>query len=255
MDFPPCIDDVHTRPVNSSASDAWNESALAWLFEVSDGGDYGRKFVLDAPMLDRVRGRDFRTALDVGCGEGRFCRMMQAEEIATIGIDPTEALIDRARNLDPKGDYRIGRAETLDVAAGSIDLVVSYLSLIDIPDLATSTTKIIQALRPGGTLLIANLTSFNTAGMPDGWSRGDDGSLGFRIDHYLDERAIWVSWRGIRIQNWHRPLSTYMKLFLESGLELRHFSEPAPIGGDPQKADRYRRVPYFHIMEWQKSGG
>jgi hypothetical protein len=23
-------------------------------------------------------------------------------------------------------------------------------------------------------------------------------------------------------------------------------------GGEPDKVDRYRRVPFFHIMEWQK---
>jgi hypothetical protein len=63
---------------------------------------------------------------------------------------------------------------------------------------------------------------------------------------------IWVSWRGIRIQNWHRPLSTYMTLLLDHGLHLRLFAEPAPVGGDPETIARHRRVPYFHIMEWQK---
>ena len=129
---------------------------------------------------------------------------------------------------------------------------MSYLSLIDIPDLATGLRRMAASLRPGGTLLIANLTSFNTAGPPDGWTREGDGPPRFCIDHYLDERAVWVSWRGIRIQNWHRPLSTYMTLLLAQGLELRHFAEPTPLGGDPAKAERYRRVPYFHIMEWQR---
>jgi len=238
--------------MSTALSDGWNESAAAWLAEMSDGGDYARKFVLDAPMLDRIRGRRFGKALDIGCGEGRFCRLMQAEGVATIGIDPTKALIDRARELDPHGDYRLGRIESLDIPAGSFDLVVCYLSLIDIPDLATATARIVQALRPGGTLLIANLTSFNTAGMPDGWRRGDDGKLRFCIDDYLDERAVWVSWRGVRVQNWHRPLSTYMTLFLAGGMDLRHFSEPAPIGGDPEMGACYRRVPCFHVMEWRK---
>jgi hypothetical protein len=63
---------------------------------------------------------------------------------------------------------------------------------------------------------------------------------------------VWLAWRGIRIRNWHRPLSAYMALLLQHGLALRYFSEPSPTGGDPQKAERYRRVPYFHIMEWEK---
>jgi len=230
----------------------WDDSAAAWLREMGDDGDYGRKYVLDAPMLARVRGRGFTSALDVGCGEGRFCRLLQRDGVQTVGIDPTIALIERARALDPAGDYRIARAETLDVPAGSFDLVVSYLSLIDIPDVARAIARMVDALRPGGTLLIANLTSFNTAGMPDGWTTGSDGRRRFCIDHYLDERAVWVSWRGIRVQNWHRPLGTYMTALLDHQLVLRHFVEPAATGGDPEKADRYRRVPYFYIMEWQK---
>jgi len=194
-------------------------------------------------------------ALDVGCGEGGFCRLLRQQGITTVGIDPTEMLIARARVLDPGGDYRIGRAEAIDIADGAFDLVVSYLSLIDIADLDSAAAKMIAALRPGGTLLIANLNSFSTAGQPEGWTEGEDGKARYAIDNYLEERAIWVGWRGIHIQNWHRPLSRYMTLFLNHGLQLCHFSEPAPTGGDPETAARYRRVPYFHIMEWQKPFG
>ena len=35
-------------------------------------------------------------ALDVGCGEGRFCRMMQDRGVQTVGIDPAKGLIARA---------------------------------------------------------------------------------------------------------------------------------------------------------------
>jgi len=57
-----------------------------------------------------------------------------------------------------------------------------------------------RVLRPRGTLLIANLTSFATAGADGGWQPHADGRLRFCIDHYLDERAEWVSWRGIRVK-------------------------------------------------------
>jgi SAM-dependent methyltransferase len=230
----------------------WDASSEAWIREQGEEGDYGRRYVLDAPMIERLRRQSYATALDVGCGEGRFCRIMQRHGIRTVGIDPTEALIAQARRRDPDGDYRVARAEAPDMPAGSFDLVVSYLTLIDIPDVATALERMVAMLRPGGTLLIANLNSFNTAAAPGGWTRDANGELHFRIDRYLEERADRVGWRGIRIQNWHRPLSTYMTLLLENGLQLMHFSEPAPYGGDPAKAERYRRVPYFHIMEWTK---
>jgi SAM-dependent methyltransferase len=231
-------------------SNGWPESAAAWIADMGERGDFAREFVLDAPMRERVRGRGFQTALDVGCGEGRFCRMLRACGVRGIGVDPTEELLRHARLRDPEGDYRLGRAEKLDFADGSFDLVVSYLTLVDIPDVRAAIPEMARVLRPGGTLLIANLTSFSTAGQS--WKRDQGGKPYFSIDRYLEERADWASWRGIRIHNWHRPLGTYMSLLLEAGLQLRHFAEPAPHGGDPAKADRYRRVPWFLIMEWEK---
>ena len=232
-------------------SGGWDESAAAWIAQVGEFGDFGRQFVLDVPMLAHIRGRGFTRGLDVGCGEGRFCRMMHGEGIATIGIDPTAAMIQRARSLDPSGEYRVEHAESLNFGEGVFDVVVSYLTLVDIDDVDGAIAKMCRALRPGGALLVANLTSFNTAGMPDGW-REYDGVPRFSIDHYLEQRAIWLEWSGLKIRNWHRPLQTYMQAFLKAGLLLRDFLEPSPSGGEPEKAERYRRVPCFHIMEWEK---
>jgi SAM-dependent methyltransferase len=233
-------------------TDGWNESAQAWIKDMGDQGDYARQFVLDPPMIDRIKQKPYRNALDVGCGEGRFCRILTQIGINTVGIDPTSALLQQARQHHPEGDYRSGRAETLDFPDQSFDLVVSYLTMIDIPDIRQAITEMARVLQPGGTLLIANLTSFTTAGPPAGSEPDEQGDLNVCIDNYLDERAAWVTWRGIRIHNWHRPLSTYMSLLLGQGLQLRHFAEPPPLGGDPAVAERFRRVPYFLIMEWQK---
>src|SRR5229473_5489545 len=166
-----------------------------------------------------------------------------------------EELLRQARRRDPKGDYRIGRAEALGFPDRSFDLVVSYLTLIDTGDIDRAVAEMARVLRPRGTLLIANLTSFATAGADGGWQPDSDGRLHFCIDHYLDERAEWVSWRGIRVKNWHRPRCRYMPLLLGAGLTLTHFDEPAPNSGDPDTADRYRRVPWFLLMEWEKTAG
>jgi SAM-dependent methyltransferase len=237
--------------MSTPISNGWNESAAAWIAELGDLGDFGRRFVLDEPMMALVRQRVHVSALDVGCGEGRFCRMLGALGIRTTGVDPTEALVARARALDHGGDYRIGMAERLDFEDHSFDLVISYLSLIDIPDLRTALYEMARVLRPGGRLLIANLTGFTTAGMVFGGRRprGAD-----KKASYLDEHSSEVSWGAIRIRNWHRPLETYMKGLLEVGLRLSHFSEPRPYGGPPEKVGRYLRAPYFILMEWTKPG-
>ena len=234
-------------------SNGWDESAEAWIADQGDRGDFARAFVLDRVMLERVSGRGFGNALDVGCGEGRFCRMLRAEGIVATGVDPTQALLRKARERDPDGDYREGRAEALEFADESFDLVVSYLTLIDIPDIRQAIPQMVRVLKPGGTLLIANINGFVSACADVMWLRGADGSyLHYPLDNYLDERDMWVSWRGIRLRNWHRPLSAYMKLLLAENLRLTYFDEPAPHDGESDHVARYRRAPWHHVMEWRK---
>jgi SAM-dependent methyltransferase len=237
-------------------SDGWDESARAWIASMGERGDWSREFVLDAAMLARIQGRGFGTALDVGCGEGRFCRVLQQRGVATIGVDPTEAMLEEARRRDPGGQYVLGKAEKLGFADGRFDLVVSYLSLIDIPDFRAAIREMVRVLKPGGTLLIASLTGFTTSCAAQGWVRDAEGRrLHYPVDRYLDEFAQWVAWRGIRIVNWHRPLGAYMTALLDAGLQLRCFQEPEPMGADAESTAIYRRAPWFLVMEWAKPWG
>ncbi|AUH33839.1 class I SAM-dependent methyltransferase [Paracoccus tegillarcae] len=233
----------------NNPDNGWEASARGWIADMGEHGDFSRLHVLDDPMMARIRGRGFQNALDIGCGEGRFCRMLAAEDIKVTGIEPTKELRQTAEARDPAGLYLDASAEALPFDADSFDLAVAYLTLIDIDGIDAATTEIARVLRPGGTLLVANLNSFNTAG---GWRRREDGSKYFALDNYLDERAEWVSWGEIHIRNWHRPFGRYMELLLNAGLRLTHFEEPAPTGGDPDKVERCKRVPFFHLMEWQK---
>jgi SAM-dependent methyltransferase len=231
----------------------WDRSAAAWIASMGAAGDWGRANVLDRPMLEEALKGAPQSALDVGCGEGRFCRMLRERGVAATGIDPTGALIDEARLRDPSGDYRPGRAEALDFPDAAFDLVVSYLTLIDIEDAAKAIREMARVLRPGGALVVAHINGFTTAAEPNPWRRDIAGTLRYTFDDYLDVRATEIAWKGIRIVNWHRPLSFYFKAFLDEGLALRRFDEPEPTGGGADKIARYRRAPHFCLMGWEKA--
>jgi hypothetical protein len=120
-------------------------------------------------------------------------------------------------------------------------------------ELEEAVSEAVRVLAPGGTLLIANLASFSTAGAEDGWIAAPDGTRrGFALDRYLEERAIPAEWDGIRIVNWHRPLSRYLGVLLEQGLRLVHFSEPPATGPDAEEIAEYARAPWAYVMEWLK---
>jgi SAM-dependent methyltransferase len=230
----------------------WDQSASAWITAMGERGDWGREHVLDPVMLGRVDARPFKAALDAGCGEGRFCRALKERHIHFAGIDPARQLIERARELDPLGDYRLASAEELPFPDESFDLVISYLTLIDIADFRQALREMTRVLRPDGTLLIANLNSFITP-RPSGWIKDADGHyLYYAVDRYLEEFPVWLEWSNIRIQNWHRPLTSYMRELLSLGLPLDFFDEPLPLSGDAERQARYRRAPWFMVMEWRR---
>ena len=234
----------------------WQASAAAWIADMGEHGDFGRRHVLDPIMLSRALKRSPQKALDVGCGEGRFCRMLKVHGVDATGIDPTPALVGAARARDVYGAYVQGAAERLPFRDESFDLVISYLSLIDIPDIQSALLEMVRVLSPGGGLLIANLNSFYTASADVGWVRNSAGQrLYYPLDNYLQERAMFIEYRGIRIINHHRPLSTYMRTLLDADLCLTYFDEPLPSAGAPtSKATYYCRVPWFLVMEWLKAG-
>jgi SAM-dependent methyltransferase len=233
-------------------SSGWHHSAGPWIAKMGERGDWGREHVLDPIMVERASARRFERALDVGCGEGRFCRTLKGKQIPVVGIDPTEELLTQAKRLDPSGEYQLATAEALPFPDESFDLVVSYLTLIDIADFRTALKEMARVLKPRGTLLIANLNSFITC-CPRGWIKDIDGRyLHYPVDRYLEEFSEWVEWSGIRIENWHRPLGSYMRELLAQRLTLTFFEEPQPQSGDADRQARYRRAPWFMVMEWQR---
>ena len=232
----------------------WTQSAQAWIKQV-DTFDFAREILLDGLMLQMcgdVAGKD---VLDVGCGEGRFCRMLRDRGAKVVGLDPTQALLSVARERDPSGRYVRGAGESLPFEDASFDVVVSYLSLLDIDDYRKAIQECVRVLKPGGRLVYGNLAAFATT-TGKGWTEDEQGNkLYFPIDHYIDERAMVVEWSGISVVNYHRPLSAYMSAFLDNGLILKEFVEPAPTleqVAEHPNWEHDRRVPYCMAMRWEK---
>ncbi|MBL8088382.1 MAG: class I SAM-dependent methyltransferase [Chthonomonas sp.] len=234
-------------------SSGWVSSADAWADFVER--DVNRVALLDPVMLrlcGDVRGK--RT-LDVGCGEGRFARMLAAQGAFVTGIDPTVPLIDLAEERGGGPEYAAMPAESLDFADNSFDLVVSYVVLVDINDYRRALQESTRVLAPGGRMVVSNLNGFVTS-VVSPWHKDEDGNrLHVAVDQYHDARPDRVAWAGMEIVNWHRPLSDYMQAFLECGLRLDHFEEPRPtpeaMATHPKVAYN-DRVPWFHAMVWSK---
>ena len=97
--------------------------------------------------LDLVK-RDFRTALDLGCGDSWLGKRLHERGLEVIPADSGRAFAAAARGVQCDEDR-------LPFADGAFDLVVSVGVLDSVNDLPGAMTLIRRALRPDGLFLAA----------------------------------------------------------------------------------------------------
>jgi SAM-dependent methyltransferase len=229
----------------------WDASADAWIRDQSETGDWSRRHILDPEMerlLGDVNGKDI---LDLGCGEGRYARILAGKGAKVTGIDPVQKFIDIAREKDPQSEYVVGVAEVLPFGDELFDIVLSYLTLIDIPDIRLAIPEMGRVLRSGGKLVVVTISNFCCTVEP--WIRDEEGRKLYRpVEGYMEEKAIRCTWRDIDIVNYHRPLSVVLNLFIDEGLVLERFNEPLPQDASiPGFAEQFS-APNFQTMVWRK---
>lgn len=213
--------------------------------------------MLDSWMLDAIGDVSGRRILDIGCGEGRFCRLLAGLGAEVTGIDLTEALVERGRKLGcGRETYLVGNAEDLaDLDSQSFDLAVSYIVLVDLFDYRGSIEAAYRVLKPGGRFVVCNIHPIRSAQQPGGWITQAGKKLVYPVDNYSDEGPREFTWWGKRFINMHRTLSSYISAFVEAGFVLEQLHEPTP--SDEQLVvnphfDDELRAPNFIIYALRK---
>ncbi|MFX0205614.1 MAG: class I SAM-dependent methyltransferase [Candidatus Hodarchaeota archaeon] len=212
------------RLTNSVFSNSYEDAKRAAAYaKLKCSGTYYLAY-RDLPeiVFEHVKGR---RVIDFGCGTGRSTRFIQELGFTdTIGIDIAEDMIKKARQLDPKGDYRLVKSGDLSqFADNSFDLVLSVFTFDNIPTMAEK----VKILREFGRLLknngrIINLVStpeiythewvsFSTKDFPENKTVKSGDKVRIIITDLEDKRPIEdVYWKD----------KDYKEAFEKAGLEL-----------------------------------
>jgi ubiquinone/menaquinone biosynthesis C-methylase UbiE len=156
-------------------------------------------------------------ALDAACGTGRHAALLSSMGWEVIGVDATEAMLERARTNAPGAGFRSGRLEALPVERESVDLVVCGLALTHVEDLVPVYAEFSRVLRPGGRLITTDIHPViaSTGGMaafptqdtrPD-VAAGESMSVHYvpNLVHHVHEYVEAMLGAGMQIKGCHEP--------------------------------------------------
>lgn len=122
-------------------------------------GTYSLAF-RDLPAILRAHARGTR-ALDFGCGAGRSTRFLRDLGFEVVGVDIAQHMIERARERDPQGDYRLIQDDDFrGFEPAAHDVVLSAFTFDNIPTMDEKVgwmRALADLLKPGGR--IVNLVS------------------------------------------------------------------------------------------------
>jgi SAM-dependent methyltransferase len=227
-----------------SLGEGWDSQADQWIAWAGIPGlDSYWKFHRDEflPLVPRPG----RLTVDIGSGEGRVSRDLQALGHPVLATDLSLAMSRAAgtHTTDPVPAV-VADAARLPLAAGSADCAVAFMSLHDIDDMPAAVKEIARVLVTGGRLVMAIVHPINSAGQFAGDKGKPDRPFVIR-GSYLEPRryAETVTSDGMTVtyHGEHRPLQAYTEALTGAGFVIERLREPT----DPHPARPWHRIPMF----------
>jgi Methylase involved in ubiquinone/menaquinone biosynthesis len=109
-------------------------------------------------LIKELEDKNFKTLLDVGCGNGRFLSMVLNKfDVKVSGIDISPGMIEKGKEfLDGRADLKVGDSEHLPWNDRSFDVVTCSASFHHYPVPKLFLKEVRRVLRTGGILMIAD---------------------------------------------------------------------------------------------------
>lgn len=236
----------------------WEQHADWWQHGFTEGADPEYEEQILPLARDYLSGATH--VLDVGCGEGQVARVasrISGMEVV-VGIDPTRAQVEAAKQRAGTPHYSRAAASALPLQDQSFDAVVACLVFEHIREVDDAIAEVARVLKDGGRFVFF-LNHPLLQAPSSGWI--DDHVLDppeqyWRIGPYLvEDETIEEVEKNVFIPFIHRPLSRYVNALAANGLLVTRMEEPAPPPGFLARATEYEAaatIPRLLLLVAQK---
>jgi ubiquinone/menaquinone biosynthesis C-methylase UbiE len=222
------------------------------------GSEYHREIILPG-VLRLLATEPGENVLDIACGQGVLCRVIQKRGAIVTGVDASQSLIDEGRRRGPESiTYLAGDARDLKfVPSDRFSAAACVLAIQNIHPIQPVFAGVSRALRPGGRFVIVMMHPCFRGPAETSWGWDEKGQVQYRrVDRYLDPRKTPITTHpgkdpGVYTWSFHKPLEMYVKALAKSGLLIDALEEwpshKTSTSGPRAKAENTARkeIPMF----------
>lgn len=231
---------------STTSPEEWLHKWRRWVDHLGPAGDWPRREILDGQLLVLLENPSGKVILDVGCGEGRFSRLLAAHGAQVVGIDIVPGMIELAKSVERGRPGKAARdrwpwfgrrwprrrengAATFAVAdltrlpiryTGAFDAAIACCTLNCVADLGRAAAALSYGLKEGGACITA--VPHPALIRPCLQNRTDVAGL-------RSPRAVsYVEYicAGFEITNYYHSMPQIVNAFAQSHLLLERLEEP-----------------------------
>ena len=247
----------------------WGEVAEWYDRLVGDEGSEYHREVVHPGVLRLLALAPGDAVLDVACGQGVLCRLLQSRGAQVTGVDAAAELIRAARQRGPESiRYHVGDARELDampfLATGAFAAAACVLAIQNIQPIQPVFEGVNRILRPGGRFVLAMMHPAFRSPKETRWGWDEEEGVQFRrVNRYLLPRKspiVTHPGKTPDVYTWtfHRPISAYVKALRNAGLlvdaleewESHKTSQPGPRAAAENTARK--EIPLFLALRARK---
>jgi len=233
-----------------------------------EGSEYHRQ-VVHPGVIRLLATQAGEAVVDVACGQGALCRVLQGRGAEVTGVDAAEPLVRAARERGPESiRYHVGDARELSfLPAEHFTAAACALAIQNIHPIAPVFQDVHRLLRPGGRFVLVMMHPSFRGPRETMWGWDEEKGVQFRrVDRYLLPRKTPIvihpgSAPDVYTWTFHKPLEAYARALRNAGLLIdaieewpsHKTSEPGPRAAAENTARK--EIPMFMAIRAVKVPG
>ena len=234
----------------------YNDIAKDYHKYVLDENNFLNKFVEEPGTLEKLKELDLKNkkVLDLGCGSGRYTKILKELGAEVIGVDPSEELIKIAQSEIKDVEFIKAFASKLPFNDSQFDFVFAGMVIHYIKDINESFSEISRVLKPKGEFIFTSHVPYLELAKKAKFK----GKSYYELENYFKEGEKVKKWTsiGVLMKFYHHTMESIFKAAIKNSLILNDYRDLKPQEKgkniDPEDYEEVINKSKFYLAEFIK---